>query len=314
MDKVVLSSSMAASVSKCTTQAVMRTLRLSPPSNESDAPAEAGKAAHKAFELWLAGGKPDDCLEAFRTAYKPFSDRFVASDDRLYLGNLERIMEVFFAQCPLNSMPFVVEEAWIERQIQAEIEPGIIVTDKSDGVVRMKDTGLKLSFELKTTSRIDDSWLNKYALDGQITCHTAILRANGYDVGGVLLFGLQFNKLPLPIERKCREHKLPQRDCWASHVRWEKFIFQRSPDDIEDWKATMAIKALDYRTALRDIERLNRDFVRAEIPQEGLLNGECQRCNLRDFCRNHRRSFNGLVERPLEEGIIHSGIVKEENL
>lgn len=276
--------------------------------------------------------------ETFRDAYKPFSDAYVLSDDRLHLSNLERVFEAFTAQCVLSEQPFEVVvrsgEIQSEHQLFAQLERqpwryntqhddmdylDVVVSDKSDGIVRNKDTGDLYSLEWKSTgSWLGDDTMNKYLLDDQVTTHTHVCRENGYDVKGVLMFIVQFSKMPTPgftspkkgepKPLQCKTHHIAIQDCWPSHLRFQRFFVDRSPEQIEQWKREAEREAYRYADAVEKYKEAG-SFHAAQTPMEGLFNGTCQNCYLKNFCLSDRTNSSILSTRPANDPtIIRSGV------
>ena len=313
MSKVVISNSMLRTLQTCSTQAWLRTKGYST-SQQENKRAMAGKAAHVANELWLQGETVDGCVAVFRQHYKGYSDRFLLDSDAYHVDNLSRILEIFFAANPLPAMPFEVVETEVQREILlADIDgTSYVVSDKPDGLIRMRDTGDLLAYELKTTGHIGENYLADYAMDSQITTHVAALREAGHDVKGVLLQVLQFNKLPNPLATtpktgkplSCRTsgHGY-QRDCWTLHVRWERFPVLRSEAEIANWHEEALESILAYHKVLES--PLDR------VRQEGIF-GRCGGCEFQPFCLTQRRNFDCLTLREREPGIVYSGLYNDE--
>lgn len=324
MKKVIVSHSMLATSTICKTKAVAQTNNWTMGQVKEDAPMEAGSAAHLAWEQWLLGQPPQVVQQTFRDAYKPFSDAYVLSDDRLHLSNLERVFEAFCATCVLSAQPFrvVVQKGQVqsEHQMFASIngyvgqhrlpEHNVQMSDKSDGIVENVDNGSLYSLEWKSTGEwLGEDTMNKYLLDDQISAHTYVCRENGYDVKGVLMFIVQFSKLPVPSKDKCRDHKIPKSDCWPAHLRFQRFFIDRSPEQLEQWKREAEVEAYKYADELIRFEAAGRDFARARTPMEGLFNGSCAKCRLRDFCLRDRRGTDMLITRqPTDTTIVRSGV------
>jgi len=207
-------------------------------------------------------------------------------------------------------MPFEVVET--EHQVEYEVwnDGGTryVVTDKSDGIVRMKDTGDLFAIEHKTTGHIGEGVASDYALDSQITTHVAACRGNGRDVKGVVLQVLQFNKLPDPLATtpktgkplSCRTsgHGY-QRDCWTQHVRWERFTLTRTESQINTWIANTVPLLVRYGRLLEQ--------GLLDAPQEGLF-GKCGSCEFLPFCLSERRNWDMLTVREREPGVLYSGV------
>jgi len=321
MKRLIASNGMLKTLRDCSTAARLRTDGWSAGEvSAEDAPLRAGSDAHAAFEAWLRGKPTDECLDAFRGRFRGFSDIYLTEDHRLHLSNLERLLGVFFAHNPMVEMPFEFVAA--EDQVVMPLasmrttdlgEVRLCISDKPDGIVRMMDTGDLYAFENKTTiTAIGDKVMDDYDLDSQITCHVAVSRYAGYDVKGVWMQVLQFNKLPDPNEltpktkkpAACRVqgHGL-KRDCWPLHVKWVRFPVTRTEEDIEIWRANTIDLLRKYLTVVK--ESLHN------LDQEGIY-GKCGRCEFKQFCKGHRRNIaERLVKRVREDDIIYSGLYEE---
>jgi len=245
-------------------------------------------------------------------------------------------MEAFCAQCVLSEMPFevVVHKGQIqsENQLFASLNSDyqldirhdqpydVHQSDKSDGIVRNRDNGSLYSLEWKSTGEwLGEDTMSKYLMDDQVTTHTHVCRENGYDVAGVLMFIVQFNKLPTPsfttpkkgppTPVKCKSHHIAIADCWPSHLRFQRFFVDRSPEQIAQWKREAEREAYGYADALERFRAAGNDFGAAEIPMEGLFNGTCRNCRLKTFCLSDRKRFDMLTTRtPNDPTIIRSGV------
>jgi hypothetical protein len=329
MKKVIVSHSMLATATLCETKAVAQTMNWTTGTASSDAPMMAGQCAHLAWEQWLLGQPPEVVIRTFRDAYKPFSDAYVLSDDRLHLSNLERVFEAFCAQCMLSEQPFevVVRAGEIQSENQMFASLGhneqyddVVISDKSDGIVRNKDTGDLYSLEWKSTgSWLGDDTMAKYLLDDQVTTHTHVCRENGYDVKGVLMFIVQFSKLPVPAFKtnkkgettpaKCRTHSIATQDCWPSHLRFQRFFVDRSEEQINQWKREAEREAYKYADAVESFRAAGNTFTGSGIGMQGLFNGTCSNCFMKTVCLQDRRETGRLSTRTVNDpSIVRSGV------
>src|SRR5712672_2544554 len=281
MKKLVISNSMLRSLGTCSTQAWLRTNGYSAGSDENKA-ARAGRDAHLAFEKWMRGGHTDDCIKEFLAAYQPFSDKYLLQKDKYHHENLARILEVFFASNPLCTLPYEVVETEKQIELSLGVENGIeyVVSDKSDGLGRMRDGGAFYAIEHKTTSFLGPDYIRDYDLDSQITTHVEAWRRNGVDVKGVILQAVHFNKLPDPFavtspNKKTGEVRSvtcrtqghgPVSNCWTQHVNFQRFVVTRSVQDIDTWRINAMERIRKYRGVLY--------FALQAVPQEGLF-GRC---------------------------------------
>ena len=321
--ELVVSNGMLSTGVRCWTLAFLRTLGFTATAGV-DPKMKAGADAHLALEHHLQGGTPDECIRTFLTSYQPFSEQYVPTAGlmrRLRHENLSKILDVYLSLNGLNDVNYSVVAT--EKQLKLELyrEPGLVVffTDKSDGIVKMnaESGGGLQSHEWKTGEYIDDKWFNKYDMDGQITGHVWGSRKAGYDVVGVHVAGIQFNPLPdladpknLKIKggyRSCAEHKLPLDQCYLSHVKFASRVFTRSAEDIAQWEKAAIATSMDYYKVLVD-GKMRLDGIQF-VPQQGLIGGFCNTCEMKPFCQSHRLNKNHLMQRPARDaGVISSGL------
>lgn len=317
MRKLVISNSMLRSLGTCSTQAWLRTNGYSAGSDENKA-ARAGRDAHLAFEKWMRGAHTDDCIKAFLSAYQTFSDKFLLQKDKYHHENLARILEVFFASNPLATLPYEVVETEKQIELSLGVENGIeyVVSDKSDGLGRMRDGGAFYAIEHKTTSYLGPDYVRGYDLDSQITTHVEAWRRNGVDVKGVILQAVHFNKLPDPFavtspNKKTGEVRSvtcrtqghgPVSNCWTQHVNFQRFMPTRSQEDIDVWLDNVRDQIARYDQIL--------SMELSGVGQEGLF-GRCGKCEFLTFCKGHRQNLESLFMREREPGILYSGFHDE---
>ena len=230
-------------------------------------------------------------------------------------------MDVYLSLNGLSEVNYDVVET--EKQLKLELyrEPGLVVyfTDKSDGIVQLHagSGGALASLEWKTGEYIDDDWFNKYDMDGQITGHVWGSRRAGHDVDRVLINGIQFNPLPDLADgknllkkggyKKCKEHQLSIDQCYLQHVKFASREQIRTDEDIAMWEKAAIDVAMDYYKWLVE-GKLKLEGVQL-VPQQGLLGGFCNTCEMKPFCRSHRKVFTHLMERPpRDSNVISSGL------
>lgn len=312
MTKILISNSMIKTLHGCSTEAWLKTSGYSAKGEQLEAPLKCGISCHKAFEKWIGEAHTDDCVQAFLDDYRLYSERYLLSTGKqanYWHENVAKILDVFFCSNPILAMPFSVVkiEDPQEMVLFEDSNYQYVVSDRSDAIVRMKDTGDLFSFENKTTKWIGEDWFLDYANDSQITNHVATARANGLDVAGVYLQVLAISKLPDPLSvtktGKSASCRIPGhgkvRDCWPQHVRWDRREIIRTEEDIDVWKRETLRALWDYT------DLLNRGL--DEAPQEGIY-GRCGRCQFLQFCKGHRRNFELLSIQPREEGVAYSGV------
>lgn len=312
--RVVISNSMLRTLNICHTKAWLQSNGWSAGGAEENKRMRAGRDAHLAFEAWMKGAPVDDCVEAFRGAYQEYSDKFVLDSDAYHVDNLSRILSVFFSSNPLVAQPFevVAVEEQIEYVVHEIDDTEYVVSDKSDGKVRWKDTGDLLSLEVKTTGSWDlQEFIGEFANDSQVTTHVAACRAKGQDVKGVLLLAIRFNKLPNPFAvtktgkpASCNQAGHGKvKDCWTSHVHWELAPLTRTEEDISIWLENTRAKMWTYDAILVNALK--------DTAQNGIY-GHCGRCDYLAFCKSYRRNFDLLTKREREPGILYSGVYEND--
>lgn len=257
----------------------------------------------------MQGKSAQECVDHFLSLYKPFSEQWCTSGERLYHENIRDILSVWFAQNALARAGFKVVLA-IEKQLKVEIyrEPGlrVYVSDKSDGLITLEADGSDYSMEHKTGEWIDANFFHKFSYDPQVIGHIYAARKSGYDVKGVYINAIQFNKLPEKLAKKCKTCKIPQADCWPQHVKWAQQPITHSQADIDMWERQIISSALNYYRVLVECKQ-TLEGVRW-LPMEGMLARKCFTCEMRPYCWSHKENANVLAKREREEGVMYSGL------
>jgi hypothetical protein len=316
MSHVIASVSMLKEVEKCSTSAFLRTLRLGVARSMPDqAPLIAGTAAHKLLEAWLQEKSHDECMAIFIKAYRDYSDKFIESDSPYYSGNLERLLDIWLGNHLISDFPYTMVNSEYARRATIDDVNGNEVSDISDGIIASKDDGTLWSLEWKTTSKLPDvKFISTQMVNPQMAQHIYVCRANGFNVAGVLLGVIQFNKIPQPTKYLCRnrDHKgIRESDCWHRHVRGGFFPITMSPPQLETWRANAEHSLDEYNTIAHQAKRLGLAGVGLQL-QEGLIGDRCDWCDYKQFCHaSQRKGLDMLI--PFEEtreDIIHSGLVE----
>lgn len=313
MRELVVSNSTLRTIQTCSTKAWLNTNGFGIQS-EPGPPLKAGSDAHRCFEAYSRGARPEEAISAFLASYQPYSERLLLATDKYYHENLARILDVY---CSANPLPTLMYDMVATEEI-LKLDLGVfdgvryVVSDRSDGRAMMKDGSGLYAVEYKTTAKwLGPQLIDDYRLDSQITTHVAAPRANGLPVVGVILVILQWNKLPDPNRvtnagkpYKCKvDGHGSQRDCWPLHVRYERFVLNRSDDELEMWRVN-AIKSIHkYRDLLESPLEM--------VAQEGVF-GACGRCDFLDFCAGGRRNLDSLFVREREKGVLYSGFYDDE--
>jgi hypothetical protein len=144
--------------------------------------------------------------------------------------------------------------------------------------------------------------------------HIYVCRSNGFNVAGVLLGVLQFNKIPQPSKYLCRnrDHKgIREQDCWHRHVRSGFFPIMMSPEQLETWRGNAKLSLNKYDEIAITANSWGLGGVKF-MSQEGLIGDRCDWCDYKQFCHaSQRKGFDMLI--PFEEtrdDVIHSGLVE----
>ncbi len=304
--KIKCSNGMLTDVASCSTLAMSHTAGYTTPGGD-DRKMVAGHSAHIALEHWLQGSDTDAAISAFLADYENYSNQYVEAKNAYHHDNLVRILDYSLRAHALDQMPF--EVITTEREIEATLvdEPDcpVILVDRADGLVCNKENGSLWAMEHKTTGAAvtDHTWVMQWRMHPQIMAHIYCWRAEGYDVKGVLMNAIQFNRIPAPTDTKCRTHKIETRLCWASHIHQNLFEVQPSEDAYQAWILEQTANAKKYKRLL---------LGRGSVPQEGLTNGHCGHCHLQEFCYKGRNAYELLVTRDAPSWITRSGLYKED--
>ena len=311
MSHVIASVSMLKEVEKCSTSAFLKTQGLYPKSDpKNEYRLWAGIAIHEVLHLWLRKRSSDECFAKLVELYRPYSDKFVESNNAYHASNVERIMSYWLSEHPIAEQSFeLVIGEYPRRAFIGANE----VSDKSDGIVADKVDGTLMSIEHKSTgSQINAQFAMLKRLDPQFKQHVYVCNANGYKVGGVLLNAIQINKIPEATTKKCRldDHKgIEYRYCWYKHIKYGMFPLMFSPEEMEVWRHNVEGALIRYSRLIT-----THDMLDPAIPQEGIIGDRCGYCDYRDFCHASNRTNFTILEPRVQrddEDIIHSGVVND---
>lgn len=264
---------------------------------EDAAHLRAGNGAHESLAEMHRVLLRDNDLEAARVAayevfkeqYKPFSDAYVKSDDRLYYDNVATILDEWIVtRVPV--LPWVVQDPrLIEVGFAYPLDESgrRVAFGRFDLVARDVRDGSWVIPDHKTTGRIDRTWTELWSLDSQLTHYFWASLQHVPDVRGFYVNGIEFSKLPTS-DRTCRDHGLKYYQCSRAHLRAEIVgPITRTPDMIERWRAD-AIRLSDkyaYYANAYNPDEVGPTPDLSNVEMEGPFTGACRFCQFRDWCR-----------------------------
>lgn len=284
------------SAAACSLQMVLRhVLHWTTPM--SAAPLRAGHAAHECFaelnRFQVDGAHPDAArfaaLEVFAREYKPYSDEYVAGDDRLYYDNLHNIVDEWIIT-RADKLPWVVTD---KRLIEVGFaypmdESGLrVFFGRNDLIARDRKDASWVVPDHKTTGRIDTAWAESWGLDSQLTGYFWAALQHVPNLRGFYVNGIEFSRLPTS-DRKCSVHGLKYHECSRAHLRAEIIgPVTRTPEQMEVWRS-MAIRLNDkyrYYAEAYKLEDVGPTPDLSTVEVEGPFTGACRFCEFRDWCR-----------------------------
>lgn len=309
MTHAIASTSMLKEVEKCHTSAFLKSQGLYSIGDPAQSyRLQAGIAIHEVLHSWLRELSDDYCMSKFIAMYRPYSDKFVESNNAYHSSNLERLIAYWLSTHPIKEQRYrLVKGEYPRRAWLGKHE----LSDKSDAIVEDITDGTLMAIEHKSTgSKVTAEFAMLKRCDPQFKQHVYVCRANGYEVAGVLLNAIQINKIPDPVSRKCAEHKIAKQQCWTEHIKSGMFPITYSPEEMETWVSNTENALEEYYELIsgKDISQLS------SIPQQGIVGDRCGYCDYRRFCDSGRRNMTLLAprsDRDDGEEIIHSGIVED---
>lgn len=249
----------------------------------------AGKAAHASLASYFtSGGNRIGAMNELKAQYEEWAMNNVPPDDRLSWENIYTIMDEYYIDHPIQRFPFLPVEESAERGTIVKLIEGIDYFALLDLAGYEKAVGGQYVIDHKTTGRITEWWAKQFRIGSQLTGYMWSMQvATGNPVVGAYVNAIEFGKLPAPVEKKCRTHKVNYSECWRKHAKWELFIANRTPEMIEKWK----VDAIQLAKRFEGLKKIfgGRLELLPFVPQQGVFNGSCTFCQFRDFCAAERR-------------------------
>ena len=305
--KLIMDNSALAALSKCTTQALVRYhLNLvTTKAKTEDAPRNAGKAIHAGIAHWLRGGTMEECLGVIEVIYKKFAQEYVSQKDkRMLWPNVEAVARSWFLRNPLESLPF--EPLFVELPFRVEVNPQLMLTGLIDCIGRDKGDGRLYVVEHKSTGQRADWWMGQWQIASQLSQY--VYGANHDStiqqaLKGERLVGSYVNKIdagvvPSDPVKKCKEHPGNTfKECGFLHPSHEIRRYARTAAQLDDWLHSV-IALSRHWDELRELVETINDVRAMQVRQEGLFNGSCTWCDLKDWCLTGRKNNHIFREEP----------------
>lgn len=261
---------------------------------EEPAPRRCGADIHRAIAEYVISGDAARAMAVLEGAYARWAGENVAMDDRLAWENVKVVMEEWLRTHPLDKLPFTVA-GLPEQGIGMALGDGAEFWALVDVPVRERATGALYVCDHKTTGKITEWWARQFRLGSQMSGYVAALAAStGEAVTGAYINAIEVGKLPVGSD-KCRTHKVPKSECMRAHAKWQMLVTTRSAAALQQWRSDALALAGKFR-GLKKVCAAGLGMVQY-LPQEGMWNGGCTFCDLRDFCMAGRRPE--LVEKQL---------------
>lgn len=260
----------------------------------------SGQAIHKALEAVFRGGTTRDAFEALAKFYQPKWEEWVRGTDvALAMGmsvddlkkdrrsyeNVHLVVANWLSNNPPEQWPFQVDPASVEAGFEVLLDPveNIWYTGTPDvGAVTLN--GSRYAMDHKSTGRMTREWRNGFRTSGQVSGYLwGLQQVTGVTYIGMLVNGIELSKVP-GSSRKCTEHGVPYAECGALHLKHDLWPVQRTPEQLEQWKATAVWLARRYKA------RVVGQVPISEIPTEGELTGACAYCACQDWCAGGRQA------------------------
>lgn len=250
-----------------------------------------GDFVHKALACLVQGEDMNGVLEALsnqyradmqgRTVYGELDLEFLINEQLTLLEGLVRA----WGRVRLNALLSEYDIVDIEREVEWEMAPGIIVMLRMDLVLRRKRDKLLFVKDYKTVGTLYDDWAKKFEHDTQLLCYTLAAEAIYKEpIGGLLMeglikgrrakekavtspfHGLMIQQSPLCYAYKSGVAKNP--NAFVYEHKWsrgaEKVPVWEMPGGIEHWLATewSDLDCLELFVPLPAIKPVRRDAER----------------------------------------------------
>jgi hypothetical protein len=278
---------------------------------------DAGSACHEALAVWHRGEGKAKALATLKTSYQKPGSR-VSVEDRLSYHNVNRVMTRFFGHFEQNALPYTPQKDLVEVVFEAPLDDNgdYLVIGRIDQVETYQ--GRLVIGENKTTGSLSGFWREKWPMHSQPTTYVYGAKygsVNGKPLGlpveECLILGIELRKVP-DSDTKCRDHKIPYRECGDFHVKWEFHGPYPRPDGfIERWRGD-AIAGARKLSWMKENVHTIQDCADL-LGQQGQFNGSCQWCEFRDYCRQGvpvAMMEANLVHKPWDpRDVKHSGLI-----
>lgn len=287
-------------VARCTTEAVWRYhLNFAPV--EEGLPLLVGSAVHAALDTYFKNeGDVRLALGVLKQEYADFATPIRDEDSRMSLANVTAILTQWFAEHPLDRVPWVMDGASFEQTFAIDVpDTDIEFCGRLDGIVRHRTDGRWYVLEHKTTSRVTSYWSQKFQTSSQLTGYIwAGGQLKSVPIVGAFINAIELSQLPSDPVRRCATHKTKYAECGALHAKSEIMITQRHPAQVAQWLQDMLRLTKRFRAAKA---RFPDRATALSAPQEGMFHDACVFCGFNKFCASGRREElveSLLVQRP----------------
>lgn len=274
-------------VAQCDTRYVMRHVLGLTGKDAKDA-ANAGSAVHDSLEMYFRsmGDKPA-AMEALATSWDGYFGDIAPLEQRLSLGNIYDIMDVWYDAHTVDVLPFTWDPNTVDVALSTPLMDGFEMFLKIDLPVYMKADGMPWVLDHKTTGKINAWWLKPFKMASQLTGYIwgQGQRLAGMPMGEALINAIELSELP-SSRRKCKKHGVKFSECRKQHANWQVFTLTRNAGTLASWKREAEVFA-------RKCKRLDegyRDLGLLEgVRMQGQFNGSCnQFCEYLKFCQMGR--------------------------
>ena len=267
----------------------------------------AGNGFHAARAQFWRGWDTETCLKAFDDFYKDYS-AMAGVEEGICWANMRDIMKECFDRRPVGKYPFEPVAGLVEEGISADLGNGIELWAKIDCPARDKESGIIVPVDSKgrMLGALNEWWTGKFKGGSQLTGYIWALAQRTGQFGGVgYVDVVRFHKLPDASERKCRVHKIPQKDCRLEHCEWQLLKVRRTETVVKEWLRIAQRLAREFLMVKKTIEGDIRLVHGMEM--DGKFTGACLFCQFKSWCHGQDRDL-GVAEgmrveewRPWEE-------------
>lgn len=279
---------------------------------------DAGSAVHEALAEWHKGHGIPAAMSAFDKLYLKHGIK-VSVEERLSYANVKRVLTRFFAYYKDNALPYTPQKDLVEVVFEAPLDEhgDFRIIGRIDQVISYQ--GRLVIGENKTTGSLSGFWKDKWPMSSQLTTYVyggqhGVVDGKplGLPVEEALVLGIELRKVP-NSETKCRDHKLPYRECGDLHVKWEFSGPHPRPDGfIQRWRRDALKAAKRYAWMQANVTTI-REAV-DQLEQQGQFSQACMFCEFKDYCRQglpvELMEANLQVNRWDPRDLNHTGLVQ----